>query len=562
MGENAGFLGLLGPQLELLLPVLDERARRLVLGTVARAAGDGGITAVAKMTGASWQTVADGAAELASGQVAGAGRVRRPGGGRKKLAESDPGLVPALLELVEDSTRGDPQSPLSWTTKSLASLAGELAARGRRCSVQTVWRLLREQGFSLQANAKTMEGKQNPDRDAQFRYISGQAREFMAAGDPVISVDAKKKEQVGPYGGAGREWRPAGDPVRVRDHDFPDQELGKVTPYGIYDVAANAGFVNVGTDHDTAAFAVESIRCWWDTLGKDAYPGARRLLVTADAGGSNGYRTRAWKTGLAQLAAQTGLEITCCHFPPGTSKWNKIEHRLFAQISKNWRARPLTSHEVIIKTIAATTTKTGLKVTAALDERAYPKGVKITGTQIRELENAGALTWHAFHSDWNYTIRPAARPPAPPAPGPAARPALDALRDPALTGMSRRDFDALAAALSIPFAAAREQRLHHARSGPRRTGTGPAAPIKLSLAAYLLAALCRYRLGMTCQLIATVLGVDHSTISVTTRHIADLLSRHGTIITPGPYRLRTMDDLRRHAAAAGITIPPATADST
>src|SRR5712691_1201147 len=452
MSADADLAGRMKPELELLLPLLDERSRRLVRGAVARAAGEGGVTAVARVAGVSWQTVANGAAELGSGQVAEAGRVRRAGGGRKKLAESDPGLVPALLELVEDSTRGDPQSPLTWTTKSLVNLAGELAAQGHRCSAQTVWRLLREQGFSLQASAKTIEGKQHPDRDAQFRNIAAQAKEHMAAGQPVISVDAKKKEQVGPYGRAGREWRPAGDPVRVRDHDFPDEELGKVTPYGVCDVAANAGFVNVGTDHDTAAFAVESIRCWWDTLGRDAYPGARRLLVTADAGGSSGYQAGAWKTGLADLAAQTGLEITCCHFPPGTSKWNKIEHRLFSQISRNWRARPLTSHEVIIKTIAATTTKAGLAVTAALDERAYPKGVKITGAQIRALEDAGALTRHGFHREWNYTLHPA---PAPAAPGPAPAavpdPVLDALCHPALTGMPRPDFDALAAALQVPY---------------------------------------------------------------------------------------------------------------
>ncbi len=557
MGFDADLAGRMGPELELLLPLLDERSRRLVLGAVARMAGDGGVTAVARVAGASWQTVADGAAELGSGQVAGAGRVRRPGGGRKKLAECDPGLVPALLELVDDSTRGDPQSPLSWTTKSLQNLAGELGAQGHRCSVQTVARLLHQQGFSLQANAKTIEGRRHPDRDAQFRYIAAQATEFMAAGQPVISVDAKKKEQVGEYGNAGREWRPAGDPVRVRDHDFPDEELGKVTPYGVYDVAANAGFVNVGTDHDTAAFAVESIRCWWDTLGKDAYPAARRLLITADAGGSNGYRTRAWKTGLAALAAGTGLEITCCHFPPGTSKWNKIEHRLFSQISRNWRARPLTSHEVIIKTIAATTTKAGLTVTAVLDERAYPAGVKITGAQITELQDTGALTRHGFHGDWNYTLCRAAAPAAPPAPAcPApAGPGLDALADPALTGMSRPDFGALAAALDLPFAAAREQRLHLARGGPRRNKTGQGALVKLSLPACLLAALYRYRLGMTCQHIADLLGVDHSTISIATRRIADLLSRNGTAITPSPHRLRTLDDLRRHAAAAGITIP-------
>ena len=407
MGDAADLVGRMGPDLELLQRLLDEKSRRLVLGMLARAAGDGGVAAVAGLAGASWQTVADGAAELASGQVAAAGRVRRPGGGRKKLADTDGQLVPALLALVEDSTRGDPMSPLMWTTRSLKNLSDELTAAGHRCSPQTAGRLLHGQGFSLQANAKTVEGKQHPDRDAQFRYIAGLAEEFLAAGDPVISVDAKKKEQAGPYAQAGREWRPAGDPVRVRDHDFPDEDLGKVTPYGVYDVGANAGFVNVGTDHDTAAFAVESIRCWWDTLGKDRYPAARRLLVTADAGGSNSYRTRAWKTGLAALAAQAGLEITCCHFPPGTSKWNKIEHRLFSQISRSWRARPLTSHEVIVQTIAATTTATGLAVTARLDNREYPRGVKITRAQLRELEDAGALMPHGFHGDWNYTINQA-----------------------------------------------------------------------------------------------------------------------------------------------------------
>ena len=338
-----------------------------------------------------------------------------------------------------------------------------------------------------------------------------------------------------------------------------------MTPYGIYDVAANAGFVNVGTDHDTAAFAVGSVRCWWDTLGRDRYPGARRLLVTADAGGSNGYRTGAWKTGLADLARATGLEITVCHFPPGTSKWNKIEHRLFSQISRNWRARPLTSHEVIIKTIAATTTTTGLTVTAALDERAYPTGIRVPAAQVSALQDAGALTPHRFHGHWNYTISPAAPvpPPAPPAPAPASL-LTQTLCHPALTGMSRQDFAALAAALEIPFAAAREQRLHLDRGGARRGWRkGPAAPLKLSLPAYLLAAILRYRLGMTCQHIAAVFGVDHSTISVVTRHIADLLRRDGTVITPGPDRLRTAADLRRHAAAAGITIPwPPPADTT
>src|SRR5215472_8410551 len=320
MGANAELVKLIGPELELLLPELDEKARRLTLGAVARAAGDGGVTAVAKMTGASWQTVANGLAELESGQVAPEGRVRRPGAGRKKLAETDPGLVPALLALVEDSARGDPESPLSWTTKSVKHLSGELARQGHRCSPQTAWRLLHEQGFSTQSNAKVSEGRRHPDRDAQFRYIAAQAAEHLSAGQPVISVDAKKKEQVGEYGQGGREWRPRGDPVKVRSHDFGDRDGGHAIPYGIYDVAANTGFVNVGTDHNTAALAVESVRRWWDLIGKDAYPAAARLLVCCDAGGSNGWRNRAWKAGLAALAQDTGLQITICHFPPGTSK--------------------------------------------------------------------------------------------------------------------------------------------------------------------------------------------------------------------------------------------------
>jgi Rhodopirellula transposase DDE domain len=323
MSANAELVKLMGPQLGLLLPELDEKARRLVLGAVALAAGDGGTGAVARVSGASWQTVADGAAELASGQVAPPGRVRRPGAGRRPLAAADPGLVPALLALVEDSSRGDPESPLSWTTKSVQHLSDELTAQGYRCSPQTAWRLLHREGFSTQASAKVAEGRRHPDRDGQFRYIAGQASGHLAAGQPVISVDAKKKELVGDYAQAGREWRPAGDPVQVRSHDFPGEDGGHAIPYGVYDVGANTGFVNVGTDHNTAAFAVESIRRWWDLIGKDAYPAAGRLLACCDAGGANGWRNRAWKAGLAALALETGLEVTCCHFPPGTSKWNK-----------------------------------------------------------------------------------------------------------------------------------------------------------------------------------------------------------------------------------------------
>jgi Rhodopirellula transposase DDE domain len=325
MGADAEFLGRLGPSLVMVLPMLDERSRRLVLGMAARAAGDGGTGAVAALTGAAWQTVADGKAELGSGESAAPGRVRRPGGGRKRLEDADPGLAGALEALVAESSRGDPESPLTWTTRSVKKLAGELTARGHRCSPAGCWLALRRAGYTLQSNVKAAEGRQHPERDAQFRYIAARAREHQAAGQPVISVDAKKKEQVGNYRQDGREWGPAGSPVAVRSHDFPDPAGQQhAIPYGVWDEAANAGFVNVGTDGNTAALAVESVRRWWHLVGKDAYPAAARLLVTADAGGSNGYKNRAWKAGLAALAQETGLEITVCHFAPGTSKWNKF----------------------------------------------------------------------------------------------------------------------------------------------------------------------------------------------------------------------------------------------
>jgi hypothetical protein len=563
MSAGAELVKRIGPQLGLLLPELDEKARRLMLGMVALAAGDGGIGAVAKMTGASWQTVADGAAELASGQVAAPGRVRRPGAGRRKLAETDPGLVPALLALVEDSSRGDPESPLAWTTKSAKHLSDELTARGHGCSRQTAWRLLHEQGFSTQADAKVTEGKRHPDRDAQFRYIAGQAREHLAAGQPVISVDAKKKEQVGEYAQAGREWRPQGDPVRVRSHSFEDGQGGHAIPYGVYDVGANTGFVNVGTDHNTAALAVESIRRWQDLIGRHAYPAAARLLICCDAGGSNGWRNRSWKAGLADLARESGLEITVCHFPPGTSKWNKIEHRLFSQITLNWRGRPLTSHDVIINTIAATTTSTGLAVTAVLDTGSYPTGATVSDEQMTDLETR-TLTRHPFHGDWNYTVAPVPRPAPPeppPAPGPAAAaaaavaPVAAALASPELTGLSRHDLTALAASLEPSWAAARKQRLHLDRGHPRRARTGPAAPFKYPLETQLLAAIYRHRHSMPCTHIAALLGAHYSTIAEACQAVTALLGAGHPALAPGPVRLRTPADLRHYAATAGITIP-------
>src|SRR5215467_5084788 len=391
----------LAAKFDLLLPHLDERQRRLLLGAEARVLGHGGIRRVARAAGAAEGTVSRGVAELEAGDVP-LGRARRVGGGRKRLVDLDPGLRPALLALVEPDIRGDPMSPLRWTTKSTRKLADELGRQGWPISADTVADVLRAEGFSLQANAKTLEGSQHPDRDGQFRYLNEAARTFRDDGQPVISVDTKKKELVGAFANSGREWRPRGEPVAVNTHDFPGSADGKAVPYGIYDTTANTGWVNVGCDHDTAAFAVASIRRWWHAQGAHDYPQATQLLITADAGGSNGYRTRAWKTELATLATETGLAITVCHLPPGTSKWNAIEHRLFSHISTNWRGRPLSSHEVVVNTIAATTTRTGLRVHAALDTTSYPIGVRISDTQLATLP----ITRHAFHGDWNYTLHP------------------------------------------------------------------------------------------------------------------------------------------------------------
>src|SRR5437588_772939 len=455
MGGSEESAQVLAAKFAVIFPHLDERQRRLLMGAEARVLGHGGIRLVARAAAVREATVALGVTELDSGEEP-LGRARRPGGGRKRVAEADPGLRPALLALVDPGTRGDPMSPLRWTAKSTRNLAAELTQQGHRVSADTVGDLLREEGFSLQGNAKTIEGRRHPDRDAQFRYVAARAREHMDAGDPVISVDAKKKEKVGDYANGGREYEPKGRPARVRDHDFPDEELGKAVPYGIYDLAANAGWVNVGTDGDTAAFAVESVRRWWQAAGRAAYPGAGRLLITADAGGSNGYRTRAWKAGLAQLAAETGLEITCCHFPPGTSKWNKIEHRLFSAITMNWRGRPLASHQVVVNTIAATTTATGLRVRAELDTGACP-------------------------------------------------------------------------------------------------GAGPGT--RHTLATKLSAAILHDRHGLPNKAIAALYQTRPETIS---RHIGDirrLLHLTGNTIQPAPHTLAALDDLYRHAAAAGITIP-------
>lgn len=390
---------------EALRPHLNERQRRLWLGAEARELGSGGAVRVAAVLGVAADTVRRGRAELDDPEVVVPGRSRRAGGGRKKAEHHQPGLVEALDSLVDPVTRGDPESPLRWTTKSLRDLAKALRGKGFLLSEQVVQRLLKAAGYSLQANAKTAEGRQHPDRDAQFRYINDAVHAHQAEGQPVISVDAKKKQLIGPYKNNGREWMPEGQPEQVNVYDFIDREAGKVTPYGVYDVTENTGWVGVGTDHDTAAFAVATIGQWWDQAGRATYPDATRLLITADGGGSNGYRTRQWKTELAALAARTGLTITVSHLPPGTSKWNKVEHRLFSFISMNWRGRPLTSHEVVVETIAATTTDTGLTVRADLDTAPYPTGVKIPDRDMKTLTSTGILQRHDFHGEWNYRKR-------------------------------------------------------------------------------------------------------------------------------------------------------------
>ncbi len=385
--------------------VLDERAKRLWAAAEARSLGRGGVTWVAEATGMSRSRVHAGLREIGSagpGGVSSSGRQRAPGGGRKRVEEKDAGLVEALRRLVDPATRGDPTGPLLWTTLSAARLSEALGKEGHPASERTVNRLLHDLGYSLQSNRKTVEGRQHPDRDAQFRHVNRKAKTFQGRGEPVVSVDTKKKELVGNFRNGGREWHPKGEPEKVLVHDFKDKELGKAIPYGVHDLAANNGWVSVGVDHDTASFAAESVRRWWERMGRHAYPDAKRLLVTADAGGSNGPRNRLWKLELQRVADATGLEVSVCHFPPGTSKWNKIEHRMFCWITENWRGRPLVSREAVVELIANTTTREGLSIRAELDENEYPTGVKASDEELAGVR----IRRSAFHGDWNYMVSP------------------------------------------------------------------------------------------------------------------------------------------------------------
>ena len=383
-------------------PLLDERTRRLTAANEARNLGHGGIAEVSRACGLSRKAIAKGIREIEAGTLPPPGRIRQPGAGRKKITAHDPRLLGALERLVDPETRGDPESPLRWTCKSTRNLAAQLSRKKHPVSHMKVAQLLHEQGFSLQGNRKTKEGADHPGRDAQFRHINTQVKRALAKGTPVISVDTKKKELVGDYENRGQQWLPAKKPVEVQGHDFPHPGVPRAYPYGVYDLERNTGFVNVGTDHDTGAFAVASIRGWWRHEGRRLYPQAKALRITADGGGSNGSRLRLWKLELQKLADETGLSISVCHFPPGTSKWNKIEHRLFSFISSNWRGEPLRDYETIVKLISRTATAKGLRVTCRLDRRKYPAGRKVTDEEMKQVK----LERNKFHGDWNYTIRP------------------------------------------------------------------------------------------------------------------------------------------------------------
>ena len=548
-------------------PFLDERGWRVYLGTEAGALGYGGIAAVARAAGVSETTVAAGAAAARDPGVLAAlppGRARRPGAGRPRAEGKQPRLAGALKGLLEEGKRGDPVSPLAWSILSLRDIARQLGERGFACSKDTVARLMRDDGWSLRGMSRVLEGTQHGDRDAQFGRINARIAACRAAGEPVVSCDGKQKEKLGAYHRAGRSWRPAGDPVRVRDHDFPGKDTTRIVPYGVYDLAANRGFVSVGTSHDTAAFAVHAIRQWWQAGGQARYPGAARLLVTVDAGGSNDHRGRLWKDQLAVLAAETGLVIEVCHFPPGTSKWNKIEHRLFCHITRTWRARPLLSVEDAVAGIAATVTSQGLKCTAVTDDRDYPAGVTISDERMTWLEHR-VLDRGTFHPDWNYQVLPVPRQgplPAPPQarlPRPGPDPAVLA----ALATLAGVPAPAsLHAAVTVPWHAERERHKALLRQGPRRRAPNQAETyLKLSDQAVLTAAACRIRLRMTWVLLGRLLGVHPSTLCAAAGNAVPVLQAHG-ITADGRPRITTLDQLLQQARQAGIspalfaTLPP------
>jgi hypothetical protein len=555
----------LAAKFAVMRPFLDERGWRVYLGTEANALGYGGIAAVARAAGVSETTVAAGAAEAADPAALAAlepGRSRRPGAGRPKAEDAQPGLREALDGLLEEGKRGDPVSAVTWNILSLRDIGRQMALLGFGVSKDTIARLMHAGGYSLQGMSRVLEGKQHQDRDAQFRHINAKIAEYRAAGQPVVSTDGKKKERLGAYHRDGKSWRRAGDPVQVRSHDFPDGDTVTITPYGVYDIAANRGFVSVGTSHDTGAFAVNAIRLWWQEEGQFRYPDASRLLIICDAGGSNSCRGRLWKDQLAVLAAQTGLVIKVMHFPPGTSKWNKIEHRLFCHITRTWRARPLMTIDDAVAGIAATITSQGLKCHPVRDGSHYPGGVQVSGARMKYLEDR-VIERDPFHGEWNYAILPGPRPAPEPEPGPEpARPGRvpqDILNHPALTGMAAGDLKALAAALEAPFEASLQLRYrtrHGRRTRAVRSST-PHASRRLDVTDHLLALRLRSHLDLPVKAVGALLGIDHATVSHATALAGELLRAARITLpdAPPPGKLpRTPDEFLAYAAAAGIPL--------
>ena len=546
---------------------LDERGWRIYLGTEANMLGYGGVAAVARASGASQATVAAGAAEAGDPAALAAlppGSSRRAGAGRPRAEHRQPGLKQELDGLLEEGRRGDPVSAVTWNILSLRDIARQMRLRGFGVSKDTIARLMHADGYSLQGMSRVLEGSQHEDRDPQFRNINARIEQYQTAGEPVISVDGKKKERLGAYHRDGRSWRGKGDPVQVRSHDFPDRDTVTITPYGVYDIAANRGLVSVGTSHDTGAFAVNAIRLWWQEEGQFRYPAAGRLLVVCDAGGSNGARCRLWKDQLAVLAAQTGLVIEVMHFPPGTSKWNKIEHRLFCHITRTWSARPLMTVDDAVAGIAATITSQGLKCHPVRDDGDYPEGVQVSDARMTYLEDR-VIERGAFRGEWNYAILPAPRPAPEPEPAPArpGRVPRDILNHPALTGLPAAEVTTLAAALQAPFEARLQlqYRTRHGRRSRAARSTAPHGNRRLDITDHLLALRLRDHLSLPVAAVGALLGIAPGTVSHVTALAAELLAGTRTPLPPAaptPDALpRTPGELLVYAATAGIplTIP-------
>jgi len=553
----------LAAKFAVMRPFLDERAWRVYLGTEANAMGYGGVAAVARASGASETTVAAGAEQVRDPEALAAlepGRSRRPGAGRPKAEDGQPGLRGELDGLLEEGRRGDPMSAVTWNILSLRDIARQMTLRGFPCEKDVVARLMHEAGYSLQGMAKVLEGKQHEDRDLQFGNINAEIARAAEDGEPVISVDGKKKEQLGAYGRDGATWQPGGQPVKALSHDFKNKDTVTICPYGIYDIAANRGFVSVGTSCDTAAFAAGAIRRWWQDEGSLRYPRATRLLVICDAGGANHCRSHLWKDQLARLAEQAGLRIEVMHFPPGTSKWNKIEHRLFCHITRTWRARPLMTVADAVAGIAATVTSGGLKCTAVTDGNDYPRGLKIPPVRVKELEDRH-LDRSSFHGERNYALLPVPRPAPGPEPGPQppARVPAEILNHPVLTGIPAEDLTALAAGLQAQFEARLQLQYrtrHGARARTARSGT-PHGNRRLDVTGYLLALRLRDHLDLPVKAVGALLGADASTVSHATALAGELLSAARITLPDAPPQAnlpRTPDELLAYATAAGIPL--------